>query len=598
MSDEKAPAPPAAAPAENLTRNAGIVAAFTLLSRIAGFVRDQVIIHFFGATRTTDVFWMAFTIPNVLRRLVAEGALTVAFVPVYTETREESDVAAKRFLAASFGLVAVGMIGVCGLGMLGAPALVWAFASGFADDPAAFALCVSLTRWLFPYVYFISLMALAMGVLNAHRRFAAPAAAPILLNLTFIGSALFLREAFDPPIFVLVIGVLAGGVAQLLLQIPSLLRAGLLVWPRLDLGSPAIRKLLRLLAPAVFGLAIYQLNIILLRQFASHLPSGQITYYYNADRLIQFAYGVFAIAISTAALPTLSEHYARGRLDDLTATWRSSTNLTNFVTIPATFGLMAVAYPLVSVGYFHGKFTLEDVRMTAATTMAFAPGLVALGAVRATIQVFYAAHDTKTPVLASGVSLVSVLIFGFAFFRYEVVGLGAALTVATWVQLGVLGLLLKRKLQNPTRIEGPSGAHVFIDDKRWRSEMPTREGQTSTTLFLTGLAPGTHSVSFRLAGEEVERRDVEVVAAVSKLRAGRVMLASLRQTALAVVSCAAAYGVTFAGTFDDGPTVKNAAVLFGAMAVAIAMYGGGALLFHFPEAAPVRRKIMSKLKRG
>ena len=250
------------------------------------------------------------------------------------------------------------------------------------------------------------------------------------------------------------------------------------------------------------------------------------------------------------------------------------------------------------MGYLHGKFTLDDMKMTAATTIALAPGLVALGAVRATIQVFYAAHDTRTPVVASGVSLVSVLIFGFALFQYEVVGLGTALTLATWVQLFVLGALLKNKLRNPTAIEGPSGAHLVIDGKRWRSNLPSREGQATTTLFLTGLAAGTHSASFVVDGKTSEPVSFEVSVQPSKLEIGRVMLAALRQTALAAVACGPAYAVTLLGDFNLGPTVKNAAVFFAAVFVAMGIYGVGALALRFEEANPVRAKIMRKLKRA
>jgi putative peptidoglycan lipid II flippase len=534
-SSEAAAASASATDQQRVARGAGIIAAFTLLSRIAGFVRDQVIVHVFGATRTTDAFWMAFTIPNVMRRLVAEGALTVAFVPIYKEVlADEGEEPAKRFLAGSLGLVLLGVLGVTVLGILGAEGLIWVFASGFADDPAVFDLAVQLTRWLFPYVYMISLVALAMGALNAHDRWAAPAAAPIFLNVSFISLTLFFADAFDPPIFVLVAGVLVGGLAQVLLQLPALARAGLLVVPRFEL-SPRIRELLRKMAPQVFALASYQLNIILLRQFASYLPEGQVTYYYNADRLMQFAYGVFAVAIAQAALTTMSEQRAAAQYRRLLATWRYSVRLTSFVTLPASLGLMAVALPVAGTFYLHGAFGWDDVQLTAWTTVAFAPGLAAQGIARSTIQVFYSLKDTKTPVAASFAALLTVLVSAWLLMPYEVVGLAAALSISAWVQVVLLLVLLRLRIRS--------------------------------------------------------------LAADVPLGLGEILKALALQAAVAVIACGAAWAIGEMGDWQAGPTVNNVIVLFGAVMVAIAIYGGGALALRFEEVQPVLSKVRRKLGR-
>ncbi|MCP4503145.1 MAG: murein biosynthesis integral membrane protein MurJ [Deltaproteobacteria bacterium] len=586
--------------AKDVRRGAGIIAAFTLLSRIAGFVRDQVVIHLFGASRNTDVFWMAFTIPNVMRRLVAEGSLTVAFIPVYTKVKEtEGDEEAKRFLAHTMGLIAFGVLGICALGALGAEWLVLAFASGFRDDPASFELCVSLTRWLFPYVYFISFVALAMGVLNAHKRFAAPAAAPILLNVSIVGCALLTKQYFDPQIYVLAAGVLLGGAAQFLLQIPALKSAGLLVRPRISLSSPHVKHLLRLMLPALFGLAVYQLNIIVLRQFASYLPQGHITYYYNADRLIQFAYGVFAVAISAASLPVLSEHFTKGRIQAMIDAWKFSTKTTNFVTIPAACGLFAIATPIVSLGYLHGKFTFADVQLTAFTTMSFAPGLIALGAVRSTIQLFYAAHDTRTPVIASTMTLASVLVLGWLLLPHEVVGLGLALTLSTWIQLVVLLSLLKRRLRNPTTIHGLPGAQIFVDGKDTHQLAADEEQENAGQATLTGLNVGTHELRFVLKDQE-ETATFEVTeegAASLNLGFAALLAHALIRFTLAVVACGGAYYVSTFGEWEAGPTLKNAVLLVVSMGIAIGVYGGVSLVARFEEVAPIRNKIMRKLGR-
>ncbi len=525
-----------AAARRRVARGAGIIAAFTLLSRIFGFARDQVIVHVFGATRVTDVFWIAFTIPNVMRRLVAEGALTVTFVSVYKHVQEESPDQARAFLRDMLGLVLVAVSALVVVGVVIAPWLVTMFASGLKADPASFALGVGLTRWMFPYVLFISLVALAMGVLNAHDRFAAPAAAPVLLNIAFIGCAVLLTDVLDPPVYALAAGVLVGGVAQLLLQGPALAKAGLLVMPRLRL-SPAIKRFLVNWAPQLFGLAVYQLNVIVLRQIASYLPEGQLTHYYNADRLMQFAYGVFAVAISQAALPQMSEQEAQGKQQELFDTWRYATRLTNFVTVPAALGLMAVALPVTATFYFHGRFGWDDVASTAACTLAFAPALVAQGAVRATAQVFFAMEDMKTPVLASVVSLGSVVAFGLLLFDLEILGLSIALSVSAWLQLVALGLFLLS-----AKLTGRIPRHVRV-----------------------GLLELTK--------------------------------ATLGQVTLALAAVAPAYYLTLQGHWRDGLTLANVAWLGAAIGVAIAIYGTGAVLFKMPEVDEVVGKIRRRLRR-
>lgn len=429
-----------------VAKNAAIFAAFTLLSRLVALVRDLVISHHFGATRITDAYLTAFTIPNVLRRLVAEGGVTVAVIPIYTSVRQdEGDAAARRFLAASLAICLVGVGAMTLLGIAGARALVYAFASGFADEPEVFELAVELTRWMFPYIYCISLVGLAMGALNARGHFAAPAAAPALLNVAIVLSVLLFRDAFEQPIFSVATGVLAGGVAQLLLQIPALAKHGLLVAPSFQWKSPAVRRLMRALAPALFGLGVYQINIVILRQLGSYLPEGQLTYYYNADRLAEFALGVFGIAIASATLPALSEKAARGDFDGLLATWRHSLGLTSFIIIPSAAGLAAIAFPIVSVLYLHGEFTLADAQWTAWATIAFAPWLVTTALVRTTVQVFYAVEDMKTPVRVAAVVMTANFILGVVLLRYEVVGLAASLALSSLLQFVLLLTLVRRR---------------------------------------------------------------------------------------------------------------------------------------------------------
>ena len=322
----------------SLLRNAGVVTVFTLLSRILGAARDLVIAHFFGAGLATDAFVQAFTIPNVFRRLTAEGAITQAFIPLYTEIREkEGPAAAGLFASRSLGLALICVSGLTGLGMVFAPELVYLFAAGFKDNPGKFQLTVDLTRMMFPYLLLVTLVAWAMGVLNARSRFAAPAAAPMLLNLGIIGSAIAISPFLETPIHGIAIGVLLGGFLQVLLQVPSLRGIRQSLKPACFRHDPEIIRLLKLLGPTVFGAGVYQINIVVLRNLASFLPEGQVTHYYNSSRLTELALGVFLFGIVSAALPELSRHTA---LKD----WERMRRTLHF-SMANTHGMMCSARP-------------------------------------------------------------------------------------------------------------------------------------------------------------------------------------------------------------------------------------------------------------
>lgn len=430
-----------------ITRRAGVVALFTLLSRLFGAARDIIVFHVFGAGAATDAFFVAFTIPNVFRRLVAEGALTIAFIPVYTETRQnQGPDAARKLSNAVFTLLFLVVGAIVALGSIFSGAMVYAFASGFSANAEQFALASMLTRWMFPYLLFISAVALCMGLLNAHKHFAAPAAAPVLLNIAIIASVVY-ADLFDPPIFSMAVGVLVGGLAQLALQVPVLIRYGLMPRPSFDFNQAPLRKLLRLMVPAVFGLAVYQVNIVVLRQLASYLPQGQISYYYNANRLSELALGVFAIAIATAALPSLSEQAARADMKAVLKTFGDAFVLTNFITIPAAAGLAALALPVVSVLYLHGRFELVDAEQTARTLMAFAPGLIAIATVRVVAQTFYALSDTRSPTeVAAAVLFFNATIGMILVGPFQVQGLAATLSLTSAIQALLLLIMLRRKL--------------------------------------------------------------------------------------------------------------------------------------------------------
>ncbi len=432
-----------------LAKNAGVVALFTTLSRIAGLARDMVAAHLFGANATMDAFNIAFTIPNTLRRFVAEGAMTVAFIPVYTEVRKHEGLeAAKRFYASVLGILTLVLLALVVLGILGAAGLVYMFASGFAEHPDQMALTVSLTRWMFAYVFFISLVALSMGVLNAHKHFIAPAFSPVLLNISMIICSYAFFHSFGNPIYSQAVGVMVGGVAQLLCQIPALARHGLLLKPTFEFNNPAVRKLGRVLLPSIFGVAVYQINLMILRQLGSYLPAGQITCYSTADRLMQLALGIFAISIATATLPAMSEHTASGDASHhkLIQTWQFSTKLTNFITFPAAMGLTVIGLPIVSVLFFHGAYDWHATQLTAAATIAFAPGLISVAFARTTVQAFYALKDMKTPVWIAAVVLVANFALGIALMPFQVVGLALSLTLSSFLQVVLLVYALRRKV--------------------------------------------------------------------------------------------------------------------------------------------------------
>ncbi len=459
MSDVDAPVPvpvtsvdAAAANAREdraVTRNAAVLGVLTMVSRVAGLARDFAITHFFGASGTTDVFYMAFTIPNVLRRLVAEGSLTTVVQPEYQHTRiTQGESAARSLYRGVFGFVLVGVVALSLLGILFAEPIVYAFASGFAADPAKFELTVELTRWLFPVVVTMGLIGLFMAVLNAHDEYASPALSPIVLNVSMIVSTVLGAHLCDPPIFGVVVGVLVGGALQVLVQLPALRRRGLLLMPRLAFSDPGVRAVMRGLVPGLFGLAVYQVNIIVLRQIASYMSEGSVSYYYTSDRLMELTNGVFAIAIAQGAFTAMNTRAGANDLEGLKRLWRFSFDLTNLVAIPAALGLAALAAPIVSVLFLHGRFDWADVEQTALNLMCASFGLVFSASVRGTVQVFLALKDRRTPVMVSAVVVVVNLLVGLGVMHagIGVHGLSATLSISNAVQAVLLMVLVRRKI--------------------------------------------------------------------------------------------------------------------------------------------------------
>ncbi|MBU1410378.1 murein biosynthesis integral membrane protein MurJ [Myxococcota bacterium] len=489
----------------SISRAAGIVGFFTLLSRVAGLLRDSMMAYVFPKV-ITDIFTVAFTIPNVLRYLLAEGALSISFIPVYTEYRRKNPDETERFVQTAFTVTAIIVAGVTVAGILAAPVLVTMFAGGFSDEPAKFQMTVNLTRILFPYIFFVSLMALSMGVLNTLGHFVTPALAPMFWNLICVAagfSAPFLGNALGvEPIYVFAWGVVFGGIIQFAIQIPPMRARKVTFKPRPQFGHPGVVKMAKLMLPALFGLAVYQFNVLLSRLFASFLETGALSSLYYSQRLIEFPMGVFAVAIATASMPTLSAHASDGDLEKLKSTLRTSLELTFFVVLPSAVGLFVMAEPLVAILFQRGQFGVDMARITAMTLMAFTLGVPSAGIVRNLVPAYYATSDSRTPVIASACSLLSYMMLGPLFaWHFGVVGLAVAISLSSWINATVLiwrfrkkvgDLELTRLLPNVLRM---AAAAVLMGAAVWGACLPgvwSRGGNNLRNLavFLVALGAG------------------------------------------------------------------------------------------------------------
>lgn len=433
---------------ERVSHAASTVGIYTLLSRILGLVRDVVVAWAFGAGMTADAFFVAFRIPNLLRRLFAEGSLTIAFIPVFTEylhrvSREDAMHLARGVLT----ILALLLVIVTLLGVLFAPWIVRIQAFGFGDAGMKYELTVLLTRITFPYILLISLVALFMGILNSLRHFAAPAAAPIFLNVGIIVSALLISPHLSQPVIGLALGVLLGGLLQLGLQIPWLLKKGVSLAPLWIPRHPAIRQIGHLMVPAIFGSAVYQINGFIQTLLASFLDEGSVSWLYYADRIVQFPLGVFAIAVSTAALPSLSKQAAQRDMQDFTGTLDYALRLVFFISIPSSVGLLLLGGPLVKIIFERGAFDPMATAMTAKALFYYTLGLWAFSGTRILVSAFYALQDTKTPVKVAIVVLIVNLALSLALMGpLGHGGLAFALSLASTLQFALLFFLMRRRL--------------------------------------------------------------------------------------------------------------------------------------------------------
>ncbi len=431
--------PAGAGKPRSMTRGVLSFGGMTLLSRVFGLVRDQVFNTTFGANWMTDAFWVAFRIPNFMRRLFAEGSFSTAFVPVFTEikeTRTHADL--KALMARAAGTLGGVLLVVTALGMLFAPQLATGFTQA-APAPGQAALITDLLRLTFPFLLCVSLTALAAGALNSYHRFGLPAFAPIILNLCMIAGTLWGSKFTDPPILAMGWAILAAGVLQLLFLMPALAKLDLLALPRWGWRHPDVRKVMRLMVPTLLGSSVAQVNLLFDTFIAAMLVHGSQSWLSTADRFLEFPLGVFGIALGTVILPTLARHHVNTDRVGFSKSLDWGLRATLIIILPAMLGLMLLALPLVSTIFQYGKFTAEAARMTALSVFGLSFGLPAFALVKTVLPAFYARQDTRTPVRAGLASMVANMVFNVALL---------ALLVALWVpeearQDGVMATLAR-----------------------------------------------------------------------------------------------------------------------------------------------------------
>jgi putative peptidoglycan lipid II flippase len=437
----------------SLFKSASTVSLFTLVSRISGLVRELLIASTFGASAITDAFNVAFRIPNLFRRLFAEGAFSQAFVPVLAASKaDHGEEATKLVIDRVATLLTWALLLTCVAGVAAAPALVWAMASGLMQDPRGFETAVFMTRWMFPYIGFMSLVALSSGVLNTWRRFAVPAATPVLLNLAMIGAAWWgapwLKTQGIEPVYALGAGVMVGGALQLAVQVPALLRIGML--PRISFkwsaakaawADPATKNIAKLMVPALLGVSVAQISLLINTQIASHLTPGSVSWLTYADRLMEFPTAMLGVAIGVVLMPQLASAKAAGDADRYSAMLDWGLRVVVLLAVPCAVALLTFAQPLVSTLYHYGAFTDRDVYQTTTALMGYGAGLLGLVAIKVLAPGFYASQDIKTPVAIAVAVLVITQLLNLVLvpvFQHA----GLALAIGIGALINALCLLL------------------------------------------------------------------------------------------------------------------------------------------------------------
>ncbi|MBB3324336.1 MULTISPECIES: murein biosynthesis integral membrane protein MurJ [Atlantibacter] len=436
----------------NLLKSLAAVSSMTMFSRVLGFARDAIVARVFGAGMATDAFFVAFKLPNLLRRIFAEGAFSQAFVPILAEYKsKQGEEATRLFISYVSGLLTLALAIVTLLGIIGAHWVILVTAPGFVDTADKFALTEQLLRITFPYILLISLASLAGAILNTWNRFSVPAFAPTLLNISMIGFALFAAPYFHPPVLALAWAVTVGGVLQLLYQLPHLKKIGMLVLPRINLRDAGAMRVVKQMGPAILGVSVSQISLIINTIFASFLVSGSVSWMYYADRLMEFPSGVLGVALGTILLPSLSRSFASGNHDEYNRLMDWGLRLCFLLALPSAVALGILAEPLIAALFQYGKFTAFDADMTQRALIAYSVGLMGLIVVKVLAPGFYSRQDIKTPVKIAIVTLIMTQLMNLAFIGpLKHAGLSLSIGLAACLNASLLyWQLRKQKIFQP-----------------------------------------------------------------------------------------------------------------------------------------------------
>lgn len=431
---------------KNLTKSSATSGLMTFISRISGFIRDIVTAILFGATAGYDIYLLAFRIPNLMRRLFAEGAFSQAFVPVFAEyTVQKPEQEIKLFLNKIAGNLVTVLLIITILGIICCPLIIKSFAPGFINNPPKLKAAITMLQITFPYIFFISLTALAAGVLNCYHQFAIPAFTPVLLNISLIGFSVFLAKKFTPPELSLAWGVLFAGIIQLGFQLPFLYKLRLLPKLTINWTDPGVKRILFLMIPAIFGAAIGQINILIDSIFASFLQTGSITWLYYADRLMEFPLGIFGVSFATVMLPQLSKSFANKNQQQFKAILEWGIKSALLVGIPATMVLLFLAEQIMSTLFLRGKFTYYDTLMSSQALMAYSFSVLGIMLVKIFSSAFYAKGDLKTPVKIGFFILLANIILNSILTKYLAhIGIALATSIVSILHASILFLCLEK----------------------------------------------------------------------------------------------------------------------------------------------------------
>ncbi|EFW11955.1 integral membrane protein MviN [Serratia symbiotica str. Tucson] len=431
----------------NLLKSLAAVSTMTMFSRLLGFARDAIVARVFGAGMATDAFFVAFKLPNLLRRIFAEGAFSQAFVPILAEYKsQQGEQATRTFIAYVSGLLTLVLAIVTVLGMLAAPWVIYTTAPGFVDTPDKFALTSALLRITFPYILLISIASLVGAILNTWNRFSIPAFAPTLLNVSMIGFALFAAPYFHPPVLALAWAVVVGGVLQLGYQLPYLRKIGMLVLPRLTLRDAGVWRVMRQMGPAILGVSVSQISLIINTIFASFLVSGSVSWMYYADRLMEFPSGVLGVALGTILLPSLAKSFSSGNQDEYSRLMDWGLRLCFLLALPSAIALGILAKPLTVALFQYGKFSAFDAAMTQRALVAYSVGLMGLILVKVLAPGFYSRQDIKTPVKIAIITLIMTQVMNLTFISsLKHAGLALSIGLAACLNAALLYWQLRQQ---------------------------------------------------------------------------------------------------------------------------------------------------------